>query len=46
MKYLLLGKIIPSIYTMVGENFENLYPETLKNASRIHEILIRQNHSL
>ena len=41
----LLGKIIPSNSTMAGENFENSYLEFLKNASKIHEKLIRQNHS-
>ena len=47
MKYLLLDKIIPSNSTMVGENVENSYLELLKNASKIHEILIiRQHHSL
>ena len=46
MKNLLLDKIIPSNSTMVGEIFENSYLELLKNASKIHEILIiRQNHS-
>ena len=46
MKYLLLGKIIPSNSTMVEEDFEKSYHESLKSASKIHEILIiRQNHS-
>ena len=46
MKYLLLGKIIPSNSIKVGKFFENSYPESLNNASKIHEILIiRQDHS-
>ena len=45
MKYLLLDKIIPSNSTMVGENFENSYPESLNSASKVHELLIGQNHS-
>ena len=43
MRYL-LDKIIPSNSTTVGEIFENSYHESINSASKLHELLIGQNH--
>ena len=40
MKVLLLGNIIPSNFTKIGELFENSYPESLNNASKYMEYLL------